>query len=56
MGFEKQRQRHGQGLCGYVIPSLAEARRRWDERRFSFPWDEAERWTLGCIISEETFG
>jgi hypothetical protein len=56
MGFEKQRQRGGQGLCGYVIPSLAEARRRWDERRFVFPWDEAERWTLGCILGEETFG
>jgi hypothetical protein len=56
MGFEKRREEYGKGLCGYVIPPLAEARRRWDERRFPFPWEPAERWTLGSVISERVLG
>jgi Mesyanzhinovviridae DNA primase len=46
MGFEKRREQPGRGYCGYVIPPLAEARRRWDERRFPYPWDDADDWFL----------
>ena len=41
MGFEPGREVER----GYVIPPLAEARARWDARRFPYPWnddDEAE--------------
>lgn len=41
MGFEKEGQVDpGKGPWGYVIPPLAEARARWDARRFTFTWDD----------------
>ena len=42
MGFEKERQNavRQKGPQGYVIPPLAEARRRWDARRFLHTWDD----------------
>ena len=42
MGFEKERQNavRQKGPQGYVIPPLAEARRRWDARRFPHTWDD----------------
>lgn len=42
MGFEKERKEAARqkGPQGYVIPPLAEARKRWDERRFPYTWDD----------------
>jgi hypothetical protein len=40
MGFEKERKDGRAGPWGYAIPPLAEARRRWDERRFPYTWDD----------------
>lgn len=43
MGFTKQRDKSGTGR-GWKIPPLAEARGRWDERRFLWEWDETDQW------------
>ncbi len=31
---------------GYVIPPLAEARRRYDERRWRIQWDDGDKWAV----------
>jgi hypothetical protein len=51
MGFEKVRRdaRAQKGPQGYVIPPLPEARRRWDDRRFPYTWDDdgdSARWIV----------
>lgn len=46
MGFEARREKPGEGPRGYVVPPLAEARRRWNERRFPYQWDDAEGWIV----------
>lgn len=38
MGFEKRNRQPK----GWLVPSLAEARRRWDERRWPGEWDDRE--------------
>ena len=53
MGFEKERRDGARGPWGYVISSLPEARRRWDERRFSYPWDDDGE--AGWIVFEEPY-
>lgn len=55
MGFEQRRRQKGKGPCGYVIPRLAAARLRWDERRFPFRWDDSETWTIPGQIDEEAY-
>ena len=40
MGFSKLRR----GRMCFEVPSLAEARRLWNERRFDVSWDDAEDW------------
>ncbi len=49
MGFEQRRDAPGKGARGYEIPPLADARARWDERRFPYPWDDAEGWAVRSI-------
>lgn len=53
MGFAKERRDGARGPWGYVISSLPEARRRWDERRFPYPWDDDGE--AGWIVFEEPY-
>ncbi len=46
MGFETRREKPGEGVRGYVVPPLAEARRLWNERRFPYTWDDAQAWVV----------
>ena len=52
MGFEQRRDQPGKGGRGYEIPALDEARARWDERRFPYPWDEADGWAVDGFDTE----
>jgi hypothetical protein len=53
LGFEKERRDGRAGPWGYVVPPLAEARRRWDDRRFPYTWDDDGE--AGWIVYEEPY-
>jgi hypothetical protein len=50
MGFEKYRK---DGIRGWIIPSLAEARARWDEVRWPGEWDDNNSWDFWRDESQE---
>lgn len=43
MGFEKIDSGRPRG---WIVPPLAEARRRWDETNFAMPWDGTATWAI----------
>jgi len=44
VGMEFERDRRV--VNGYVVTPLPEARRRWDERRFPYSWDDTQEWSV----------
>lgn len=45
MVFEGGREAQGGKATFVVVPALAQARQRWNEKRFPFPWPPADGWS-----------
>lgn len=45
MRFEDGREAQGGKATFVVVPALAQARQRWAEKRFPFPWPPADGWS-----------
>lgn len=55
MGFDKVRKGDTRG---YLVPTLADARERWDAERWPGEWDVAAEWELREVADDdgERFG